>query len=1020
MLSQRMLFGILAATAAWKLIKLLLQYGQSRPYSTARVGVLLSLHRLLVDYTRKGHSFDWFPGNSVTETNPTRLQENGHSIAGAVRDAARRAISDAVMASGRTKFEFNPSTHSKDVTGSAHPHLAPSDLDLPYSAGVPGPSEVVVGIDTDYYVECWDDYLGRGNPAIFHTFAPTDVCGVDGDCAFRIVDNEVVYDVSGGARWQHRIWDWCAFGEYLYFDAPSDLDGFLHSFLYILGFRRRMFQKVHHLRPWVNCPHRALVYTIPQFSCWIHSLLPCEMHARKLERVCYTDPSRPTWNHLVSTAETGATRISVGRAGEDACFNIPKANFDMLMGLSAQAAVTARCYALGFKDQNEIGLIGEYYNKTLISAIVPTRMAKPAKVIVHRPPGSSADVEKVTFRAYADPLVTDCNQVPNVKLWECMEASINARITTQTNEVTPPRGVAILATEFVRLVVPVPHIGVPLSLEATAARLNKPSQVLAVKRVWETMDVEHRRLIEGFPKREPTNKPPRIISSFPDPRFLLGLSRYTLAFRDLVLESIENKAWFCPGLTPTAIAEKVCEYVGLVQDPSEGDYSNFDGTVSAWCQRHVMNAVYYRFFNTLFHDELSKYTSMLISCPARSKHFFNRYDAGVGVRSGSPTTCDLNTVLNCFIMYAAVRTTCTELTPEEAYLQVGLAFGDDSLFCARYKRAWNKVATSLGMKLKVADFNPEHGITFLARVFPKPHSSTTSMQDPLRTWRKLHLTARALTVPLASAACDRVQGYLVTDGLSPVTGAYCRMIERHYAPETDGDGKRDLRACRHQEKPFWLTEGGTWPQDEADVTDMLHCAAARTGFTPEQLQDVETVLDDAGPWSGVTLNRDELPMPYVGTFDNSAMPLHEVDARIPSNDVNQATSEGNSPGPSASEPSGLPPGGSPGQQPSPSQPNRHQGPRGPPGVSAKGREDPGEQRQGAAGETDGPGIPGASVRGGPGGARTRGAANRGGGGGRGGPRGGQRGGRGGRGAGLRTGDRLPRGGGRGGNTPVQP
>jgi hypothetical protein len=875
-----------------------------------------------------------------------------------VRDAARLAITNAVAALGRSKFEFNPSTHSQGVAGSAHPHYAPADLDLPYSDGTPKENDVVVGIDTDYYVESWDDYLGDGNPAIFHTFAPTEVSGVDGDAAFRVAGDHIVYDVSGGTSWKHRVWDWCGFGEYISFDATPERKSLAFRLAWYLGFRRRVYHKVHHLRPWTDCPHRAIVYSIPQFSAWIHTLLPDEIGARKLARVNFLDKAKPGWNHIISTAETGVPMISVGRNGEDASFKVPKADLDILMGLASQSSVTSRCLALNIKDPRVLALIGEYYSGSPGSAVLPHRMAKPAKVLVHRPPLGTADSETVNFRAYSDPVVSDCNMVPNVKLWETLESSIEARITSTANDVVPPKWLAKLASEFVGQVVRTPHVGVPLSVEDTAKHLDKPSQVLAVARVWETLDVPHRRLIEGFAKSEPTMKPVRMISSFPDARFLLGLSRYTLAFRDEVLHNDANAAWFCPGLTPSRIADKVVEYAAAVEEVIEGDFSNFDGTVSAWCQRHVMNAVYLRYFDTASHAELRTYTDMLISCPARAKKFGHRYDAGVGVRSGSPTTCDLNTVLNCFIMYAAVRRTNTELTSDEAFLQVGLAFGDDSLFCKQYKTGWNAVAKALGMRLKVETHDASRGITFLARVFPSPHTSTTSMQDPLRTWRKLHLTSRVASVPLASAAVDRVQGYLVTDPLSPVTADFAAMIERSYKGEADADGRRNTRACRGAEKPYWLTEGGTWPQDEKDVESLWHCTAARTGFTVEQLRGYAAALSTATPWSGLTLNREAEPVPYSGTLGADSQPLPEVDPRTTTtskDDKQTPKPAGTRPTPSRGS-GGRPPGGTH-QGPATDQPDGGTGPGSPPSMPPKGGDHPRERDRFPHDEADGPGVP---------------------------------------------------------------
>jgi hypothetical protein len=113
-------------------------------------------------------------------------------------------------------------------------------------------------------------------------------------------------------------------------------------------------------------------------------------------------------------------------------------------------------------------------------------------------------------------------------------------------------------------------------------------------------------------------------------------------------------------------------------------------------------------------------------------------------------------MLNGFLMYCAVRKTYPELSPAQAMDQIGLAFGDDSVFSAKYSRNFQKVAKDVGMDLKAVKYDPEQGLTYLARVFVNPYETNTTMQDPVRTLRKLHLTARNATVPLPDAALDRV------------------------------------------------------------------------------------------------------------------------------------------------------------------------------------------------------------------------------------------------------------------------
>jgi hypothetical protein len=236
--------------------------------------------------------------------------------------------------------------------------------------------------------------------------------------------------------------------------------------------------------------------------------------------------------------------------------------------------------------------------------------------------------------------------------------------------------------------------------------MDKPSQILAINRIWETLDAPHRQLIECFAKKEPCKKTPRVISSFADARYLVGFSRFTLACRDRVLHDERHQHWFYPGSDPPTIVKRLQDFATDAPDLAEGDYANMDGTVSMWLQRNVMNAIYHRYFMPEYWEELTGYTGMLISCPARAKSFGFQYDAGVGVKSGSPTTCDLNTVLNAFVSYCGVRMTYPHLSKEDAFAAIGPCFGDDGLMDATFASKTAKAAKALGLTLKVERVRP--------------------------------------------------------------------------------------------------------------------------------------------------------------------------------------------------------------------------------------------------------------------------------------------------------------------------
>lgn len=829
---------------------------------------------------------------ALVNTKPRRFSENGHAVSGAVRDEARRTITAAVTAAGRQKCELSPA-QAAGASGWVR-HYAVGDLYADQADPTVRPEHAIVAIDTDYYVSSPDKIFGWNNPAILHTFNPVAVAGLDADSRFRIRDNIVEYEVGGGGLWKHAVWDWCGAGEYVQFNC-QDVEWWQIPLRYI-GIRKKVYHKIHHARPWVDCPHRVFVWLVPQYTALVVNRWPTDLRARELERVSYADVERPGWNVLAHTNDEGDIMQSIGRQGADAEVTLKKTDVDVLLGLQSGGSVTTRMLAMGYKDPKDLALFGQFYRGGTEQLSEPHRILRSSKPSVHWPLSSLADFPETSARTYAAPLVTDECMVPMIKRWETLSLSLDRRVDFVANTRKPSRQLMGYADEFVCMVVPEAGVGHPLSFEEAREELDKPTQVQAVKAIWETIDAKPRALIEAFVKNEPTTKHGRIISSFPDVRYLIAFSRFTLAFRDQILHTDANKHWFLPGSTPPQVAERLQDYALSVTDLTEGDYSNFDGSVSAWLQVHVMNAVYLRWFAPRYAHELRGYTSMLVSCPARAKRFGFRYDAGVGVKSGSPTTCDLNTVLNAFLQYAAIRRTRPMLPKEQAFASIGLAFGDDSVFESQYSKAWAKVAESVGMVLKVETVKPDTGVCFLARVFPDINTTLTSFQDPLRTWRKLHLTMREPCVPLADAAVDRVEGYLVTDSLTPVTSNYCRMVQR--VLDCASAEQRRQRKSHNREKPYWLFAEGTWPQDLDDTNRMLSCMSARTGFSEEALLALASSLDKlTDPWAVTPLNTDEVATTWVDTLDKDCQPT-AVDTRQLQHDSERIQSDAGFPEPS--------------------------------------------------------------------------------------------------------------------------
>jgi len=582
----------------------------------------------------------------------------------------------------------------------------------------------------------------------------------------------------------------------------------------------------------------------------------------------------------------------LGREGSDVSVSLVKEHYDMLLGLSTPMSVTTRCLGLGITNAAILPIVSQYFGNTKLNIpdtqtnSFPSQPDDIGKSIkppsIHWPLSTYADEGAPSARAYASPIVAHPNMMPMKKRFEATALAINERVTKPSNAgFIPDKRLLSLAHRFIRTIVPVAGVGHPLSLEETRLNLNKPRQCVAIQNIWETVDADIQNKVECFIKNEPTNKPNRIISSFRDFRFILQFSAYSLSFREAVLHDTRHAHWFMPGKTPAEITDAVCEYVVTDSDPMEADVANFDGSIYSWLHDNVVNACYHRFFSKRYTRTLKKFTHMLSRTPkAVAKAFGFRYEAGDAVRSGAPTTCDGNTLITAFLMFCAIALEQPEWGNEEVLQELGLAFGDDSLFKQTYKEAYTKVAKMLRIKLEIEPFEPEKGVMFLSRVFVDPWNTKTSIADPLRVWRKLHMTTRDPNVPLAVAAVDRLSGYLVTDSISPVTSSYCRAVIDYYVNSAEYDDK--YRHDRDEEKPYWSLANGAWVQDPEDYLTMWDVTVARTGFSKEQLFKY---VNNLNVHNMPILNDNEMDSPYKNTLADDNLPSVPVDPVNLSEDI---------------------------------------------------------------------------------------------------------------------------------------
>jgi len=876
--------GSIAIAVVAVAIHVFRKYGTRSLYDPEReTGLLMTIQRALLDKTVVKYDTTLYPLDGFQEPNDRRT-DNGHALSGALRDSARELVEHHLLAKGLVKHEINPSTYASPNT-MHHMHVAPGDLGREHQVDPVPPGSVIVAFDVDHFLPDVSVLLEHMNPTVLYTFNPINVSGNDGDCHFTIVDNTVSYAVGGGGLWQHKVHDWCRAGEYVEsaIRPAGGLCGLWQGFLSVFGIVKVGVHKIHHARPWRNAKDRALVWTIPCYTYWRMDFVPSIIRGvRSIGRVDFKDKLAGGWNRIEFVDSDGNMQVSLGREGEQLSTKIARKDLDVILYQASSQAVATTLMSLGYREEKNASAmrhITQYFVATRstgppgmaglqgeagLSALASVRSQQlSTNVKGFWPVSCIGDISeaKISARAFAAPIIADTALAPILNDSGVMAETIvrRVRLVVNTQEPTGAKGERYkkFIREFVEFVVPNAHELDPMTTDEVLDALDKPRQKALVEGVLDSLSGQPSSDIRSFIKNEATNKTPRLISGFKDIRFVAHVSKFAIKVTSDILKP--NCPWYFSASTPTAIAEGVASYFKVNHGQvCETDFSNMDGTISPWLSYNVLGAVMKRAFKIEHHSEIQRIVNSLVTACARSKRFGFSYDAGPGVKSGSPTTTLGNTLFNAAMEYVAIRHTYPNLQPELVFRGLGPKAGDDGLTTSSVGPFMALVCKDFGLTLKTVEYDPEHGLCFLGRVFTCLNCCTHSIQDPLRTIEKLHMTFRHADVPIADAAYDRCDSYLVTDGMTPLISEYCQMVQRLYNADIN-HSRRLARKDIQRDALYWARiPTDSWPQVEDKYDDTLVLMAKRIGCDAEALRFLIVAYKTASSvWD----------LPYIHTRD---------------------------------------------------------------------------------------------------------------------------------------------------------
>jgi len=745
------------------------------------------------------------------------------------RTAVTNYLVDIVKNDGRVPYIVSRSEQDQlnGVDGTRHYYFS-KDLSMDYASTKVGNNHVFIMTDVDYYLDM-NKYLQYFKPTLIYTFIPSSAGYRDKETSYFFKDNRVHYNVSGGASYDHELWDYTG-------DIITVIDKYRNLLV---------FDVTQHVIE--NSPNRRIITILPKV-CVPYPYYQRDITQAPLKRKVLTKNS-------VSFIDCAHSEFySLAIAGSTESFEVRKSVYQAIehrlktktSGPPTIADVEQLMHQTSRDDEDKSNFKimachlhcimtknVEFERNVIATSTLPTHYAPLGTL---KTVDSSSPGQAVTSPLAREPALFAAKSLASD------EVMTEKRVKVVANKTRPPVNFNTYREEFIGLVVPpeLRHRGVPLPLEEVIALQSKPMQKARTKANEHLLGLFPMNKLKSFMKTEPypSINDPRAITQM-SVQLTIMMSAYTYAFKNDRLKKLPS---YGPGKTPVEIVERIKEIgaEGLI----ESDYSRFDGSISPYLQ-DVVRRIYLTWVREQDAPILKSNFDNVFLRSATTSHGL-KYDAGYGTRSGSPITTDGNTLINMFVSYVALRE--MGMKKEKAWLKLGLYTGDDGLNTnvPGMKESLELVTQQFGLKLEAVSAKPNESVNFAGRTFPHPLTSKSSHQDIKRTLVKLHLSANK-NVTKEMAAANRAVGYMTTDSNTPIIRAWCETVLRY-----TGDISA-VESMTSEER--FKVENGSWNQEDKDVIFDSVCkilgmtkaeveAAERSIYGSKHLDDIPVVYEN--------------------------------------------------------------------------------------------------------------------------------------------------------------------------------
>jgi hypothetical protein len=754
-----------------------------------------------------------------------RNDNHPHPIAAQYRQEANLFIEKVIATTGLTSFSVSASnTDVKNGVGGSRLVYVPKDatLDTPTRNKMEAHDAIKL-IDVDYYMDM-PQLITTMRPICMYTFTPTSVADQIEDSTYSFNENnEVEVQITGGARYKHKIWE---------YDHDTIMTHYWWGSI-ISAIEQRPTSSKNH----------KIVLIIPQIKIYgpLARLLP--QTTLKYKQITFGGLN------IIDTLDNIRKPItlmrSVGLPNVPVCITLPynvlrsaiiKANESK----HVSAADVERLFRLDkYKLNNPEQIATEFlavYRKfpDIIgnNEVVPGSLT--AEDFNYQPIGPSVFEEgKITMRYVGVPL-SKLGFSPREGLnsdTKCIEY----RIKQHTNTKKWPNVFMKYVMEFNEHMIPNSemHKLVPTDMVDVYTNQSRPTQISIIEKARNWLFTNTDKVVSAFQKKEsyPSIKAPRNISTV-NGDVKIRYSCFVYAVKEIMC----RQEWFAFSLTPAELEDRMA----IVADKANYLVAA-DGTAFAEHRSEYMikaeAMLLARAFPQDYIKEMLELHAQHYKCKGVTKYGV-KYDTGTTRLSGGLETSYFNTYDMALLNYIALR---SQYDSVKAWNMMGIYGGDDSLTPNLPAAALKKVGTMTGYVFKTIHYDMSDPVGFLGRTWLNPWATKDNMYQLSRFVAKQHLTNTPSNITDGEVFMRRVESYMTTDYNTPLIRQWCEMITRVFGNLTARQKKKFIG--RGEEAWFAQYNMPFTQQLSSTHPLMLDVAAEELGVTAGHLMNVMTLID---------------------------------------------------------------------------------------------------------------------------------------------------------------------------------